>query len=165
MLFLIRKKIHFKINIFGLKLMHEVKILTYRKKVLNIFSSCTRKSAFVIELLQFSHDSDFSTAEITRKWLLFECERMLKLFHYHLRSEHIFWSDNNKDECISVPVNQHDLWEILAYFVMLDNACAKRVIISTYFAIALSRAHSKSSCLLSSRSMDLLKLGNVSILF
>lgn len=61
---------------------------------------------------------------------------MLKLFHYHLRSEHIFWSDNNKEECISVPVNQYDLWEILAYFVMFDNACAKRVIISTYIAIS-----------------------------
>lgn len=53
MLFLIRKKIHFKINNFGLKPMHELKILTYRKKELNIYSFCTRKSAFVIELLQF----------------------------------------------------------------------------------------------------------------
>ena len=127
MLFLIRKKIHFKINNFGLKPMHELKILTYRKKsVEHLFILYQEVSFCIIELLQFSHDSDFSTAEITRKWLLFECEIMLKLFHYHLRSEHIFWSDNNKDECISLPVYQYDLWEILAYFVMFDNACAKK---------------------------------------
>lgn len=107
--------------------MHELKILTYRKKsVEHLFILYQEVSFCIIELLQFSHDSDFSTAEITRKWLLFECERMLKLFHYHLRSEHIFWSDNNKDECISLPVYQYDLWEILAYFVMFDNACAKK---------------------------------------
>lgn len=106
--------------------MHELKILTYRKKSVEHLFILYQEVSFCNWIIAISHDSDFSTAEITRKWLLFECERMLKLFHYHLRSEHIFWSDNNKDECITLPVYQYDLWEILAYFVMFDNACAKK---------------------------------------
>lgn len=125
-LFLIRKKILFKINNFGLKPMQELKILTYRKKSVEHLFILYQEVSFCNWIIAIFPWQWLFNCRNYKEMTTFECGRMLKLFHYHLRSEHIFWSDNNKDECISLPVYQYDLWEILAYFVMFDNACAKK---------------------------------------
>ena len=78
-----KKKMHFKINIcdpgspIGTK-----SSFSYSQKMLNVDPSCSGNLASVIEIFSFSLDYEITAqlSKLRRKWLNFDCERMLAMF-------------------------------------------------------------------------------------